>query len=172
MFYGVQYYPEHWPKERWAVDARMMQEAGINVVRMGEFAWSALEPREGALDFTWMDEAVALLDAHGIKTIMCTPSRTPPPWVFDRYPGVRNVNADGHTVNYGMRYTIGLSHSEFIQLSQRIDRAVIEHFAGNDAIVGWQVDNEVGDEQRLLLRALPPPVSSLPGERSTALSRH
>ena len=45
MYYGVQYYPEHWPKERWAVDARMMQEAGINVVRMGEFAWSALEPR-------------------------------------------------------------------------------------------------------------------------------
>jgi beta-galactosidase len=144
MFYGVQYYPEHWPRERWAVDARMMQEAGINVVRMGEFAWSALEPHEGALDFAWMDEAVALLDAHGIKTIMCTPSRTPPPWVFDRYPGVRNVGADGHTVNYGMRYTIGLSHSEFIQLSQAIDRAVIEHFAGNDAIVGWQVDNEVG----------------------------
>jgi beta-galactosidase len=75
---------------------------------------------------------------------MCTPSRTPPPWVFDRYPGVRNVDADGHLVNYGKRYTIGLSHSEFIRLSRRIDRAVIEHFAGNDAIVGWQVDNEVG----------------------------
>ncbi len=144
MFYGVQYYPEHWPQERWAVDAQMMQEAGINSVRMGEFAWSALEPHEGALDFAWMDEAVALLHAHGIKTLMCTPSRTPPPWVFDRYPGVRNVGADGHLVNYGKRYTIGLSHSEFIQLSQAIDLAVIEHFAGNPAILGWQVDNEVG----------------------------
>lgn len=144
MFYGVQYYPEHWPKERWAIDARMMQAAGINVVRMGEFAWSVLEPQEGALDFSLMDEAVALLDAHGIKTIMCTPSRTPPPWVFDRYPGVRNVGEDGHLVNYGFRYTVGLSHSEFIQQSQRIDRAVIEHFAGNDAIIGWQVDNEIG----------------------------
>jgi beta-galactosidase GanA len=30
------YYPEQWPKERWIVDARMMQKAGINVVRMGE----------------------------------------------------------------------------------------------------------------------------------------
>lgn len=144
MYYGVQYYPEHWPKERWAVDARMMQEAGINVVRMGEFAWSALEPREGVFDFSWMDEAVALLDAHGIKTIMCTPSRTPPPWVFVRYPGVRNVGPDGHPLNYGGRYTVGLSHSEFVQLSQRIDRAVIEHFRGNDAIIGWQVDNEIG----------------------------
>ena len=144
MFYGVQYYPEHWPEERWAVDARMMQEAGINVVRMGEFAWSALEPQEGKRDFGWMDRVVALLDAHGIKTIICTPSRTPPPWVFDRYPGVQNVNSEGHTVNYGYRYTVGLSHSEFIQLSQGIDRAVIEHFKGNDAIVGWQVDNEIG----------------------------
>jgi beta-galactosidase len=144
MLYGVQYYPEHWPKERWAIDARMMQEAGINVVRMGEFAWSALEPHEGTLDFSWMDQAVALLDAHGIKTILCTPSRTPPPWVFARYPGVANVSADGHTLNYGRRYTIGLSHSEFIRLSQDIDLAVIEHFSGNDAIIGWQVDNEVG----------------------------
>jgi beta-galactosidase len=57
---------------------------------------------------------------------------------------VRNVGADGQTLNYGRRYTIGLSHSEFVQLSQRIDRAVIEHFAGNDAVIGWQVDNEVG----------------------------
>ena len=113
MFYGVQYYPEHWSEDRWAVDARMMQEAGINVVRMGEFAWSALEPHEGTLDFSWMDKAVALLDAHGIKTIMCTPSRTPPPWVFHRYPGVSNVDVTGRTVNYGFRYTVGLSHSEF-----------------------------------------------------------
>ena len=144
MFYGVQYYPEQWPKERWAIDARMMQEAGINVVRMGEFAWSALEPHEGERDFTWMDEAIALLDAYGIKTILCTPSRTPPPWVYTRYPGVRNVEANGHLANYGTRYTIGLSHSEFKQLSQDIDLAVIQHFSGNDAIVGWQVDNEVG----------------------------
>jgi len=144
MFYGVQYYPEHWPEHRWAVDARMMQDAGINVVRMGEFAWSALEPQEGSLDFAWLDRAVTLFDTHGIKTIMCTPSRTPPPWVFNRYPGVRNVNADGQLVNYGFRYTVGLNHNDFIQLSQRIDRAVIEHFAGNEAVIGWQVDNEIG----------------------------
>ena len=37
-----------------------------------------------------------------------------------------------------------MDHPEFIELSERIDRAVIEHFAGNPAITGWQVDNEVG----------------------------
>jgi len=53
MFFGVAYYPEHWPEERWPTDARMMQEAGISGVRMGEFGWSAFEPREGEYDFEW-----------------------------------------------------------------------------------------------------------------------
>ena len=39
MYYGADYYPEHWPKERWAEDARLMKEANINVVRLAEFAW-------------------------------------------------------------------------------------------------------------------------------------
>ena len=32
--FGVDYYPEHWPRERWAIDARMMREMGIQIVRM------------------------------------------------------------------------------------------------------------------------------------------
>ena len=43
MYYGVDYYPEHWPKERWVEDARLMQAANINVVRMAEFAWALME---------------------------------------------------------------------------------------------------------------------------------
>ena len=46
MFYfGADYYPEHWTEERWPEDARLMAEAGFNVVRLAEFAWSKLEPR-------------------------------------------------------------------------------------------------------------------------------
>ena len=64
MFFGAAYYPEHWPEERWPIDARLMQEAGINGVRLGEFAWSKIEPVEGAYDFEWLDKAIALL---GVK---------------------------------------------------------------------------------------------------------
>lgn len=144
MYYGVQYYPEQWPEERWPIDAQMMQRAGVNTVRMGEFAWSAYEPREGEIDFTWMERAIRLLNEHGIGVILCTCSRTPPPWVFQRYPQVLNVLADGHTSNYGKRYTVGLIHPEFQQLAERIDRAIVAHFAGHPGIVGWQIDNEVG----------------------------
>lgn len=41
--FGVDYYPEHWPPERWPEDARHMRAAGFNTVRLAEFAWSRLE---------------------------------------------------------------------------------------------------------------------------------
>ena len=50
MFYfGVDYYPEQWPEERWPIDARLMAEAGFNVVRLAEFAWSKMEPSRGPI---------------------------------------------------------------------------------------------------------------------------
>lgn len=144
MLYGVQYYPEHWPRERWSIDATMMQQAGVTTIRMGEFAWSAYEPVEGTVDFSWMDEAIATFAQHGIRTIMCTCSRTPPPWAYAAYPSIANTWRDGSTSTCDSRYGVGLAHQEFVDLAQRIDRQVISHFAGNDHIVAWQVDNEVG----------------------------
>ncbi len=144
MKYGVQYYPEHWPRERWTIDADMMRRAGVNIVRMGEFAWSAYEPREGQLDFSWMEEAITLFAEHGIQTILCTCSRTPPPWVYTRYPGAANVWRDGRNSSCDSRYGVGLDHPECIELSQRIDEQVIRQFAGNEHIVAWQIDNEIG----------------------------
>lgn len=145
MYFGLAYYPEHWPEERWPTDAKMMQDAGVNGVRMGEFGWSAFEPREGEYHFDWLDRAVALLADHGIKTMMCTCSRTPPPWVFTRYPEIRNVRADRMPATYGHRYTVCHNNPTFRELSQHIDRAVIEHYAGDEHVIAWHIDNEIGD---------------------------
>ncbi len=38
MRLGSCYYPEHWPPDIWADDARRMVEAGLSRVRIGEFA--------------------------------------------------------------------------------------------------------------------------------------
>ena len=70
-------------------------------------------------------------------------SRTPPPWVCRAYPNVLNTTLEGKST-YGVRYTVGLGHEDFIRVAERIDRVVIEHYSGNDAIAGWQIDNEVG----------------------------
>ena len=65
MKLGVCYYPEHWPEERWATDARLMREAGLQIVRIGEFAWAQMEPEDGRFDWGWLDRAVAALARRG-----------------------------------------------------------------------------------------------------------
>ncbi len=58
---GVCYYPEHWDESRWRTDARRMRELGISFVRIGEFAWSRLEPSRGNFTFEWLDRAIDVL---------------------------------------------------------------------------------------------------------------
>jgi len=74
MRFGADYYPEHWPRERWETDARLMAEAGLEVVRLAEFAWSRLEPEQGRFDFAWLDEALQVLGRAGLKAVLGTPS--------------------------------------------------------------------------------------------------
>ena len=45
LFHCVAYYPELWPEEEIEKDILIMKECGINLVRMGEFAWHFMEPR-------------------------------------------------------------------------------------------------------------------------------
>lgn len=77
IHFGVDYYPEHWPRERWETDAKLMKEMGVQVVRMAEFSWFKMEPAPGEFHFEWLEEAVALLDSYGIKTILGTPTAAP-----------------------------------------------------------------------------------------------
>ena len=55
MRIGADYYPEHWEKERWQTDLDLMHQAGIEVVRIGEFDWSLYESEEDVYHFEWMD---------------------------------------------------------------------------------------------------------------------
>ena len=99
MRIGVDYYPEHWDKGRWETDMEMMAGAGIELVRIGEFAWSLYEPEEGTFNFSWMDEVLDFLEGHHMKTILCTPSATPPKWLTDSYPEILQWDIHG-TVSY------------------------------------------------------------------------
>ena len=58
-YLGVAYYPEDWPEEEMANDIAKMKDAGINVARVGEFAWSKMEPREGEFHFEWLHRVIA-----------------------------------------------------------------------------------------------------------------
>jgi beta-galactosidase len=83
---GVCYYPEHWPETRWAEDAGMMRNIGLTFVRVGEFAWSRLEPRPRLYNFEWLGGAIDILHAAGLKVVLGTPTATPPKWLVDKMP--------------------------------------------------------------------------------------
>jgi beta-galactosidase len=111
--FGVDYYPEHWPEERWATDARLMAEAGVNIVRLAEFAWSFLEPEPGRFDFDWLDRAIAILHQHGIQVILGTPTASAPPWVMAMFPNAYKVNENGQRRTYGNRCEFCPTHAGY-----------------------------------------------------------
>ena len=41
---SVAWYPGQWPEAAWERDLALMEAAGVRMVRIGEYAWSSLEP--------------------------------------------------------------------------------------------------------------------------------
>jgi beta-galactosidase len=144
VYVGVDYYPEHWPRERWETDARMMAEAGLNVVRMAEFAWVDLEPQEGVFDFSWLDEALAVLERHGIEAILCTQTATMPAWLARKYPEALAMQKGGTRITWGVRKNNCFTSGAYRLLSERMTRAMAEHYCDTPNVIGWQTDNEFG----------------------------
>ncbi len=144
MYVGADYYPEHWPRERWETDARMMQEAGFNIVRLAEFAWIFMEPEENRFTFDLFDEALGILRDHEISAIMCTPTATMPAWAPRKHPEVMATKTDGTRIVWGIRKNNCFTSGAYRLLSERITRAMAEHFAPVPNVIGWQTDNEFG----------------------------
>ena len=146
MFYfGVDYYPEHWPEERWPEDARLMAEAGFNVVRLAEFAWSRMEPRDGTYTFDWLDRAIDVLAAQGMQVVLGTPTASPPPWLVTRHPEVLLVRQSGDAVTYGNRRNYSPTSEVYRAYSRRIVEQMAARYGDHPAVIGWQIDNEFGD---------------------------
>ena len=143
--FGADYYPEHWPEERWETDACLMQEAGINVVRLAEFAWAKMEPAPDQYDFAWLDRTLAVLAAHGISAILSTPTGSPAPWVMALYPDAYIVDESGVRRAYGNRREYCPTHPGYRERSRKVTHALAEHYHHHPAVIGWQTDNEFGD---------------------------
>jgi beta-galactosidase len=139
---GVCYYPEHWPEEWWATDAARMREAGLTWVRIGEFAWSRLEPEPGRMDFGWLDRAIAVLGAAGLKVVLGTPTATPPRWMADRHPDMFALDREGRTRGFGSRRHYDFSHRGYRGDCARIVTALAERYGRNPHVGAWQTDNE------------------------------
>jgi len=142
-YLGAAYYPEDWPLEQIDDDIALMKQAGMNVMRVGEFAWSSMEPKEGVFDFDWLHLAVDKLSAAGIATVMCTPTCTPPAWLVERYPETLFVDPNGRPASHGGRRHACPISPVYRAHCERIVTKMAEEFGHDDRIIGWQIDNEV-----------------------------
>ncbi|RJS93485.1 beta-galactosidase [Salinisphaera sp. Q1T1-3] len=141
--YGVPHYPEHVDESYWDRDAARMAECGFNTVRLGEFAWHLFEPIEGRYDFGLFDRAIEGLAAHGIQTILCTPTATPPRWLTAKYPEILRVDGQGRRMHHGSRQHADTAHPLFRAYSCQITEAMATHYRDNPHVIGWQTDNEL-----------------------------
>lgn len=142
-YLGAAYYPEDWPLEQIDADVALMKDAGMNVMRVGEFAWSRMEPEEGRYDFDWLHTVVEKLGAAGISVIMCTPTCTPPIWLVESRPEVLFRRADGKPTCHGARRHTCPNSPVYRDYCARITAKLAEEFGADERIIGWQIDNEV-----------------------------
>jgi beta-galactosidase len=144
MIYGGDYNPDQWTEDIWQEDVRLMQKAGVNLVSLGIFSWAKLEPQPGVFDFTWLDQLMDLLHAHGISVNLATPTASPPAWMAKKHPEMLPVTAEGVTLWHGSRRHYCPHNPDYHQYATRIAAKLAERYKDHPTLVMWHVDNEYG----------------------------
>ncbi|MEO3822059.1 beta-galactosidase [Plantactinospora sp. B24E8] len=144
LCYGGDHNPEQWPPEVWTEDVALMRRARVNLVTVGVFAWSRLEPQPGRYDFDWLDRVLDLLHTGGIRVALATPTASPPPWFSLRHPDALPVTADGVRLQHGSRDTYCVSAPAYRRAAGEITAALAARYADHPALALWHVHNEYG----------------------------
>lgn len=140
---GIDYYPEHWERSLWEEDVERMQALGVHVVRLAEFAWSRMEPRDGEFDFGWLDDAIEVLSRHGMKVILGTPTNSAPRWLYHEHPDTIRWGKDGKPTGLGIRGHRCTYSPTYRKYAGRIVEEMAKRYAGKPEVAGWQIDNEL-----------------------------
>ncbi len=143
IYIGAAYYPELWDESEVEKDIARCKEFGVNCLRVGEFAWGKMEPKEGEYDFAWLLRVVEKLHKNGIYTVMCTPTCTPPRWMLNKYPEMRRIMPDLVKSDVSSRCHICKSSPIARKKNAQIVTEMAKAFAGVKGIIGWQIDNEL-----------------------------
>ncbi len=143
---GAAWYPEQWPEARWDADLQLMQDAHITFVRVGEFAWSTMEPAEGNFQLDWLAHAIRAAEKHGIAVVIGTPSAAPPAWLTQRYPQTLRTMQDGRKDGHGNRQQFDWSDPKYRELCHTMAAKLAARFGHDPDVIGWQIDNEYANE--------------------------
>lgn len=142
MKIGVNYYPEQWNGSLWEKDAEMMAQTGVKIVRIGQFAWSRLEPKDGEFNFNRLDDIMRMFKRYGIEVVIGIPTNCPPLWMYEAHPEIRRVNPDGKKVQLGIRGHRCINSPVFMDYAKRITERLVRRYGSDPNVAAWQIDNE------------------------------
>jgi beta-galactosidase len=146
VLFGAAYYHEYQPTPRLEQDLDLMRAAHFSVIRVGESVWSTWEPEDGVFDLDWLRPVLDGAHARGISVILGTPTYAVPPWLARAHPEINAERQTGRPMGWGVRQEIDYTHPAFLFHAERVIRRIIAHYAGHPAVIGYQVDNEPGNE--------------------------
>ena len=119
-----------------------MRECGVNLVSLGIFSWSRIEPKAGTFDFDWLDRIMDLLHDGGIAVDLATATASPPPWLSHAHPEMLPVLADGVRLWHGARQHYCPSSPVYRDATRRLVTALAGRYAHHPALAMWHVGNE------------------------------
>lgn len=148
LLHGADYNPEQWldRPDILEKDIELMKKANCNVVSVGMFSWSMLEPEEGHYEFGWLKDVIDKLYNNGIYTILSTPSGARPNWLAKKYEEVLRVGANRVRNLFGLRHNHCYTSPIYRQKVYEINSRLAKEFAAHPGVILWHLSNEYGGE--------------------------
>ena len=128
LFFGSAYYPESWPGQDIEKELDKMLEIGLNLIRVGEFAWSTMEPKKGEYDLSLFRKVVDIAKTKDMNVLMCTPTPCPPVWMVEEDKDVLFTNLQGRKVTHGARRLTCFSNELYIDRCKKIPEVLAKEF--------------------------------------------
>jgi beta-galactosidase len=148
LLHGADYNPDQWmdTPEIWDEDMRLMKLAGCNVMSVGIFSWSSLEPEEGRFEFGWLDTILDKLAQNSVYAILATPTGAKPAWMSQKYPEILRVQENRQRNLHGQRHNHCFTSPVYRGKAAIINRKLADRYKDHPALLAWHISNEYGGE--------------------------
>ena len=147
--FGAVYFRKSNPPEQdWEKDHKNASQMGVNIFRHW-FMWASIENSPGQYDWRDYDRVVALEDQNKIKVVIAEITNGAPEWMWDKYPHARLIDSSGNPAWPSVSPSsatgsapLCLDNEDVRTEAEKFLTALVEHYRGNPALLGYDVWNE------------------------------